>query len=256
MRLLGFLLSLTMCISAVAGDLPDLQISANKRFLVSTDGKPFFYLGDTAWELFHRLNREEATLYLEDRARKGFTVIQAVALAELDGLNDPNPYGHRPLVENDPTRPDVKEGPDNDYWDHVDFIVKKANSLGLYVGFLPTWGDKWHLRQGQTPIFTAENAAIYGEWLGRRYRDGGLLWILGGDRLVANDLQREILRNMAAGIRKGDGGTHLVTFHPSGGAGSAEPFHSEEWLNFNRTVTRPSLQAATTRHYSTMGARP
>ena len=112
------------------GATPRLKVSENRRFLVYEDGRPFFYLGDTAWELFHRLNREEADRYLQDRARKGFTVIQAVALAELDGLGDPNPYGHRPLRDDDPTRPDVQEGPANDYWDHVDFVVEKANALG------------------------------------------------------------------------------------------------------------------------------
>src|SRR5688500_10157743 len=105
---------------------PRLKVSDNKRFLVREDGSPFFYLGDTAWELFHRLNREEADRYLDDRARKGFTVIQAVALAELDGLNDPNAYGHKPLINNDPAKPDVK---DEDYWDHVDYVVNKAGSL-------------------------------------------------------------------------------------------------------------------------------
>lgn len=44
----------------------------------------FFYLGDTAWELLHRLDREQADRYLRNRAEKGFTVIQAVAVAELD----------------------------------------------------------------------------------------------------------------------------------------------------------------------------
>jgi hypothetical protein len=58
-----------------------LSVSANKRFLVTKDGKPFFWLGDTAWELFHRLSREEADKYLKNRAEKGFTVIQAVALS-------------------------------------------------------------------------------------------------------------------------------------------------------------------------------
>lgn len=52
-----------------------LQVAPSHRYLQHQDGAPFFYLADTAWELFHRLNREEATLYLEDRARKGFTVI-------------------------------------------------------------------------------------------------------------------------------------------------------------------------------------
>lgn len=70
-----------------------LVVSDNQRFLQHADGRPFFYLGDTAWELFHRLNGEEAGLYLEDRRAKGFNVIQAVALSELGGTTVPNPYG-------------------------------------------------------------------------------------------------------------------------------------------------------------------
>jgi hypothetical protein len=209
-------------------------VSDNRRFLVTQDGRPFFYLGDTAWELFHRLNREEATRYLEDRARKGFTVVQAVALAELEGLSDPNPYGHRPLLDDDPARPDVKAGPENDYWDHVDFVVRKANEVGIHVGFLPTWGDKWNKKWGAGPeIFTPENAAAYGEWLGRRYRDAGIIWILGGDRPIETDAHAAIVRAMAAGLRKGDGGTHLMTFHPMGGEGSSTWFHEDAWLDFN-----------------------
>lgn len=219
---------------AAAGTLPTLKVSENRRFLVTETGQPFFWLGDTAWELFHRLNREEAEFYLKTRAAQGFTVIQAVALAELDGLNTPNPYGHRPLRDQEPTRPDVRDGPDNDYWDHVDFIVQTANRLGLYVGFLPTWGDKWNKKWGVGPeIFTAQNAEAYGEWLGRRYRDAGLIWILGGDRPIENDTHREIIRAMARGLRRGDGGAHLITFHPMGGQGSAQYFHEEDWLDFN-----------------------
>ncbi len=216
------------------GGLPRLQVSANRRFLVTERGQPFFYLADTAWELLHRLNREDATRYLENRARKGYTVIQAVALAELDGLNDPNPYGHRPLQGNDPLQPEVRPGPENDYWDHVDFIVNKANSLGLYVGFLPTWGDKWNRRGGAGPeVFNAQNAEAYGEWLGRRYKTAAIIWIVGGDRPVETAAHQAIIRAMARGLRKGDGGTHLITFHPNGGSGSSEPFHSEDWLDFN-----------------------
>src|SRR5215813_4825619 len=73
--------------SAVAGapDLPKLKISENKHFLITDSGQPFFWLGDTSWELFHRLNREDAERYLKNRAEKGFNVVQAVALAEFDG---------------------------------------------------------------------------------------------------------------------------------------------------------------------------
>jgi hypothetical protein len=70
------------------------KVSESKRYLLDLDGKPFFYLGDTAWEVFHRLPREEADHYLKDRAAKKFTVIQAVVLAEFGGLDIPNAYGH------------------------------------------------------------------------------------------------------------------------------------------------------------------
>jgi len=214
--------------------MPALKVSENKRFLVKADGAPFFYLGDTAWELFHRLKKEEAETYLKQRASLGYTVVQAVALAEFDGLNAPNAYGHKPLIDNDPAKPDVKDGPDNDYWDHVDAVVDLANANGIYVGLLPTWGDKWNKKWGQGPeIFTAQNAEVYGEWIGKRYKDKGIIWILGGDRPIENDAHREITRAMARGVKKGDGGAHLMTFHPMGGRGSSEWFHTEDWLDFN-----------------------
>ncbi|HEX2970050.1 MAG TPA: glycoside hydrolase family 140 protein [Bacteroidales bacterium] len=212
------------------GNLKKLKVSSDGHYIVTDDGKPFFYLGDTAWELFHRLNREEAVKYLTDRAAKGFTVIQAVAIAELDGHTDPNAYGHLPLKDLDPTKPAIKDGLQNDYWDNVDFIVDKANELGMYIGFLPTWGRYWH---DENPLFTPENAAVYGEWLGKRYGKKGVIWILGGDRKIENDTQRKIIEAMASGLRKGDGGLNLITFHPRGGSGSSEYFQEAVWLDFN-----------------------
>jgi hypothetical protein len=213
---------------------PHLKVSENKHFLIQENGQPFFYLGDTAWELFHRTTREEADKYLEDRAQKGFTVIQAVAIAELDGHTSPNAYGHLPFIDLDPAKPDVKDGPDNDYWDHVDYIVNRANELGLTVGLLPTWGRYWHdaIVNGQ-PIFNETNAAIYGKWLGQRYAQKGIIWILGGDRAFDNDRQKAVVRAMALGLRAGDGGIHLITLHPNGGNGSSSWFQDADWLDFN-----------------------
>jgi hypothetical protein len=205
-----------------------LRVSDNQRFLVQADGAPFFWLGDTAWELFHRLDRDDAGLYLKTRAEQRFTVIQAVVLAEFAGLTEPNAYGHLPLKDNDPAQPV------EDYFRHVDWIVNRAEELGLVIGMLPTWGDKWNRKWGQGPeIFTPENAAVYGEWLGRRYRDKPIVWILGGDRPVENDRHLAVLRALAAGLKKGDGGRHLMTFHPNGGHTSADWLHREEWLSCN-----------------------
>lgn len=210
-----------------------LKISHNRRFIVDEDECPFFYLADTAWELFHRLDRARTLRYLRDRAAKRFNVIQAVALAGEDGLRTPNAYGHVPFEDFDPTRP-VEA-----YWRHVDWVVEQAASLGLYVGFLPTWGDKWHKHDlGYGPeIFTSENAFAFGRWIGNRYGQFPVIWILGGDRQPDPLRRKQIIIQMAKGLRAGDSGRNLISFHPYGGGTSSTYFHEEAWLDFNMLQT-------------------
>src|SRR5215467_15654054 len=140
-RLLALVLAAVVAGSPIAGQgrpLPQrLKVSENKRFLVTADGQPFFWLGDTAWELFHRLTREEADRYLANRVAKGFTVIQAVIFPSDEWLPMPNAYGELPFADDNPAKPNEK------YFENVDWIVKCANSRGLYVGLLSTWGTRW-----------------------------------------------------------------------------------------------------------------
>lgn len=225
-----------------------LRVSDNKRLLVHADHTPFFWLGDTAWELLHRLDREEAELYLRSRAEQKFTVIQAVALAEFGGLDTPNAYGRIPLKKNaqgkfDPAAPDT-DG-DYSYWDHVDYIVQTAANLGLYIALLPTWGDKYNKQRGQGPeIFNAHNARIYGEWLETRYKeDDNIVWVLGGDRSLMEYQHFEVTRALAEGLRQGGGGAHLITFHPNGESSSSRHVHHEAWLDFNMIQSGHSVNA-------------
>ena len=78
-----------------------------RKSAVSRQGerRTLYWFGDTAWEIFHRANREDAEHYLKKRAEQRFTVIQAVVLAEFQGIREPNAYGDLPLVGEDPTRP-------------------------------------------------------------------------------------------------------------------------------------------------------
>ena len=224
----------------------NLKVSENKHFLEFEDGTPFFYLGDTGWELFHRLNKEETEKYLENRRSKGFTVIQAVALAELNGLNTPNAEGNKPLLNNNPLTPNEK------YFEHIDWVIKKAEEKGIFIGLLPTWGDKWNRKWGEGPqIFNPENAKTYGKFIGQRYKNSpNIIWIAGGDRPVETEIQRQIIVAMAEGLREGDGGRHLISFHPTGGNGSSQHFHNEPWLDFNMRQNGHSL-SYTERYYMT-----
>lgn len=209
-----------------------LKVSDNQRYLLY-NGKPFFWLGDTAWELFHRLNKKESDHYLEHRAKQGFTVIQAVILAEFDGLRVPNANGDLPLIAEDPTRPNEA------YFKHVDAVIAKAEACGLVIGLLPTWGDKLYKSSwGKGPeIFNPQNARVYGQWLGKRYgKTKNIVWITGGDRNPQNPQHEEVWRQMAAGILEGASNNvkPVITFHPQPNAlGSATWFHQDAWLSFN-----------------------
>ena len=56
----------------------DLIVRPNDPIIYKKEGGAFLWLGDTAWELFHVLDKEEIVHYLDNRQEKGFTVIQAV----------------------------------------------------------------------------------------------------------------------------------------------------------------------------------
>lgn len=239
-----------------------LVVHESGRHLVTEEGKPFFWMADTAWELFHRCTREEADLYLAKRASQGFNVIQAVVLAELDGLNAPNPYGAVPLIDKDPLRPNEK------YFEHVDFIVDRANELGLYIALLPTWGDKLYSDSwGIGPeVLDVENARGFGEWIGKRYRErDNLIWIIGGDRNPREGSQDiEVWNALAEGITEGVGGYDraLMSFHPQprAGGGSSTWFHEERWLDFNMHQTGHCADHGTYAHidhdYALLPAKP
>ena len=208
-----------------------LKVTADGHYLQYEDGTPFFWLGDTGWELFHRLRKEEINGYLENRREKGFNVIQAVILAEFNGLKRPNQYDQLPLVDLDPTKPNEK------YFELIDYTVQLALQKNMFLGLLPTWGDKVTKLWGEGPvIFNEDNAYVYGKWLGQRYKKyPNIVWILGGDRppIIDSADYRPIWRAMATGISEGADGKAIFTYHTWGGHSTSEYFHNENWLSIN-----------------------
>lgn len=207
-----------------------LKVSDNKRYLVTDNGKPFFWLGDTAWELFHRLHAGDADLYLKTRAAQGFTVIQAVLLGECNGITEATPDGLTPLINNDITRPN------EEYFQLVDKIIQKAAFYGLYMAILPTWGshaqDRWHPFFANHNLFTPQKAYEYGKFLGKRYKDyPNIVWVLGGDRMPKDT--EKIWDDLAKGLKEGSANKHLLTYHPEGGHSTVEFYKDFSWLDFH-----------------------
>ena len=209
--------------------LPKLEVSENGHYFMTEDGKPFFWLGDTPWLLFKNVNREDAEIFLENRREKGFNVLQIMVLHTLE---IENPYGDKALIENDVTRPNLKEGNDPndpnqyDYWDHMDYIIQLAESKGMYAALVPVWGSN----VGAGGV-TREQADVYGKWIANRYKDySNIIWLNGGDINGADST--EVWMALGEAIRSVDS-THLMTFHPRGRTSSIEWYHDAPWLDFN-----------------------
>jgi len=211
-----------------------LQVSDDRRALVKADGRPWFWLGDTAWDLFIRLDRENVHTYYRNRQEKGFSVIQGVVIMGYHvDFNTPNIYGHKPFVDDDPTKPDLRAK--ENFWTHADYIIDAAREHGIYIGILPMWG--YHIGGNHdTPVmFTKESARAYAEFIAERYRDRpNIIWINGGD-IVGDEHGEsdvEIWRAIGETIKRVDS-DHLVTYHPRGKHSSSLHFHGEPWLDFN-----------------------
>jgi hypothetical protein len=207
----------------------NLKVSSNGHFLEFKNGKPFFWLGDTGWLLFSKLNREEAEKYLQDRSSKGFNVIQAMVIHSIPEVNS---YGDSAFINSDPTKPKVTKGndPQNpeeyDFWDHIDFIVKLAEEKGIFIGMVAVWSS--NVRDNKINL---NNASVYATWLANRYKDKpNIIWINGGD--TRGNQNTEVWNEIGNTIHRVDP-NHLITFHPFGRTQSSTWFNDESWLSFN-----------------------
>ena len=233
--------------------LPRIVIHPDGHLLQGQDGSPFFWLGDTAWQLIHSTTPDECSYYLQTRARQGFTVIQTVVLAEMNGITKPTATATQPFLGNDPLHPN------EEYFNRVVQIVDEAASLGLYVALVPTWGDKLTAPWGAGPrLFRNDNLNVarqYTQYLAGKVKDRtNVLWMLGGDRpprikgtgnpsfeksatdagIPLDTDWTPIWRALAEGLKEGTGATPTIVYHPQGGPDSSSVYLANEpWLSIN-----------------------
>jgi hypothetical protein len=212
-----------------------VRVSDNNRYLIGDDDAPFFYLADTSWGLFYNASFADAEHYLRVRRDQGFTVVMPVLVRDLQA--SAQFFGRRPFIDDDASRPDEQ------FFRHVDRVIETANDLGLVVALLPVWGRYVApAAPGAEPIITPDNAQSYGEFVARRYGNRRVIWVLGGDRNPDDATFAAVWPAMAEGIRAGDGGRNLMTYHPTAVASSSQWFHNASWLDFNMWQTSTRLE--------------
>jgi hypothetical protein len=214
---------------AQAGPISPIRVSANGRYFVDQGGRPVFWLGDTQWELFRLFTASDALRVLRNRQAKGFNVIlimlTGVDAGRMQG-GDEAPYanleGEQPWIDDDPLRPNEA------YFRHVDAMIRLGEQTGqtFVVGVY----HQWHAE-----IITLHKARAWARWVARRYRDvPNLIWSM---YPKATEAFIPVCRELAAGLREGDGGAHLISVHPDPSVASSSFIHDEAWLAFNMIQT-------------------
>jgi hypothetical protein len=176
---------------------PLLHVSANKRYLVDPDDRPFYLVGDTAWCLLPGLTVSDANTYFQKRASQGFNAVLMDADVQLGAspvgapqrgpadVNQNNPFngtlpGGAFDVSTVPAQGDTTSTAAK-YWANVDAILAAASQNGIevifdvYDNYNPWFGG------GTSPNSTAK-LKTYGQFLGQRYVGfDNIIWMIGND---------------------------------------------------------------------------
>lgn len=210
-------------LSALAPPPPTLpiKVSANGRYFVDQKGNPFFWIGATQWQLFREYSLDEAKFILEQSHKNGFTVLQVMLMGVGDGTV-PNVAGQKPWINDDPLTPNEA------YFANVDRVVQAAHDNNILIS-MTVYHQKYR------NAITVEKARPWAKWVAQRYKDTpNIVWSM-TPRAAADFVPT--IREIAAGLRAGDGGRHLITFKPDPSPYSSSFLHSESWLDFDSMQT-------------------
>ena len=246
-KVFAFLACLLICSGAQARDPAyPLKISASRRYLVDQNNVPFLLQGDAAWSLIVELTKAEAEQYLENRRQKGFNTVLVNLIEHKFGRSVPrNRDGEGPF-----TTPGDFSTPNEKYFAHADWVIKKAAEKGIQVLLAPDYLGYEGSDEGWYEETLANGPAKlrdYGRYVGNRYKGfDNIFWCLGGDRNPGRAL-REVMET-ARGIKEVDQ-RHLFTAHVAPEHSPVDVYPGADWLDVNVTYTYKLVHDSLLRDY-------
>jgi Protein of unknown function (DUF4038)/Putative collagen-binding domain of a collagenase len=198
-----------------------VKVSENGRYFVDQQGSPVFWLGTTQWELCHGFTLGDVGTILDESRENGFTFAQVMLMGVGDGTK-PNVYGEKPWSRDDPLTPNEA------YFKRVDAVLQLAKEKDIVI-CLAVYHQLHRKR------ITVDNARAWARWVSRRYKDlPNIVWSMCPE---AKTEFVPVARELAAGLREGDGAAHLITVHPDPSPYSSSFIHGESWLDFDSIQT-------------------
>lgn len=205
-----------------------LRVSSDKRFVQGSNGAPFFWQADTAWNLSNNLDEAEWVQYLDARKNQGYNTIYTT-LVQIEGgtvSGTTNQAGAKLFINGDMGRPNP------DWFNSFDKLLALARDRGMQLAVWPAWSQ---LVRDQSS-FTTANMTTYGKFLGERYKNTpNIVWVMGGD--WGNGAEGDCpltsqVRALANGIKSVDQ-NHLMSYHTGSGQISSDCHNDQSWLDIN-----------------------
>jgi hypothetical protein len=204
---------LLLSVSAIGQAVYPLKVSANHRYLVDQNNRPFLLVGDAPQALIGVRNEADAAVYFADRKAHGFNAAWINLLCDdytFCNSNGTTSDGIAPF--NSGTGPSSYDlsAPNLTYFSKVDDVLNLAAQNGIVVFLDPIETGGWTItleNNGSTKAFN------YGAFLGARYKNfPNIVWLSGNDFQTwptsSND--NNLVRQVMAGIASNDP-NHLQT---------------------------------------------
>jgi hypothetical protein len=194
----------------------NLRVSETKDYFLK-DGKPFFYLADTAWAAFYNPSIQEWEEYLDYRKAQGFNVIQINILTQWDaGTPDTGLY---------PFKIDSKGKFDfysinEEYFQRAQVLLDMACKRGFVPALVVLWGNyvkgTWMSDMNPTNIMPMDVVKSYTEYVVKMFSPYNPIYLASGDTNFASEDTTRCYLTVMETI-KSLSPDSLVTLHIGGG---------------------------------------
>ncbi|WP_298824532.1 DUF4038 domain-containing protein [uncultured Piscinibacter sp.] len=202
-------------------------------------GQAFFVHADTPWSLVVQCTETQFEAYLNKRQAQGFNTVMVNLIEHYFSSQSPfykDVAGNVPFSGMTHSVVDFTQ-PVEAYWKRVDTLVNLAKARGMLVIAFPAYlgfggGGASPNDQGwDSAVNNASDAALrsYGSYLANRYRQGNIVWAMGGDYNPGNPAKQW---NIALGIRAVDANA-VITAHGARGTSAYSVWAGQPGFNLN-----------------------
>ena len=217
-----------------------LVVSKNGHYLANAaDGRPYFLLSDTAWNLI-ALNADDLEIYFASRRLHGFSAFMFCLdfYPQSSGLDADGLCAYI--------------GPQKDklnpkYFEYCDHLVRRGAHYGLYAMIFSMWAGK---RSGIMNRYTPRQLHGIGVKLGRHFRDFPNVIHVAGGESTPPYINPSHVAAIGRGLKAGCGGKHLISVHPCYQRSCSRYFSQADWIDFYMSQGSSSKNGA---HYDMTG---